>query len=380
MPPTDIHEPRAAQSSWVVRRVEEVYPRADYAMITRPLTDLHRGKAVSFTWGEKQQQAFDSIRDKLLQGVHLCAPDFTLPFHLATDASENGKGGEFYQLPEVPLEQQHPYCPKLHAPDNHAVVFYLEGDALLWGTFKCKYFGVPALHVFGPPPLSWMSKTEKGPISSFIIERLSEIETTHQYIPGKHNAIPDSCSRFPMLGSKTLATRGFANSIEETLRRLPVPLKAARLVHFHGGRHSDELGASLKVWVHKVGALNPLNPPRTGTPPAADLAVLTPRCEVAPVILAIYLLSDVPFALLLPVDLLDVARRPGIFPDAPYDEIARRLETAGKLVLLEAQMVWVLGNLPGCRPTEIFSAYLRTPAPITGFERPGPGIPGNVAG
>jgi hypothetical protein len=42
-------------------------------------------------------------------------------------------------------------------------------------------------------------------------------------------------------------------------------------------------------------------------------------------------------------------------------------------------MVWVLGNLPGCRPTEIFSARLRTPAPITGCQRPEPGIPGVVA-
>ncbi len=58
-----------------------------------------------------------------------------------------------------------------------------------------------------------MNKTEKGPISSFIIERLSEIETVHQYIPGKLNAIPDSCSCFPMLGPKSLATRGFANSV-----------------------------------------------------------------------------------------------------------------------------------------------------------------------
>jgi hypothetical protein len=57
-------------------------------------------------------------------------------------------------------------------------------------------------------------------------------------------------------------------------------------------------------------------------------------------------LSNVPFALLLPVDLLDVSRRPGNFPDLPYEEIARKLETAGKLLILEAQMTWVIGNLP----------------------------------
>lgn len=72
--------------------------------------------------------------------------------------------------------------------------------------------------------------------------------------------------------------------------------------------------------------------------------------------------------MLLPVDLLDVVRRPNIFPGAPHEEIARRLEIAGKLLILQAQMTWILGNLPGCRPaTEIFSAQLRTPAPVTGF-------------
>jgi hypothetical protein len=113
-----------------------------------------------------------------------------------------------------------------------------------------------------------------------------------------------------------------------------------------------------------------VNPVRSGTPPPADIAIMTPRCEVAPVILAVYLLSDVPFALLLPVDLLDQTRRPGIFADARIEEVARRLEIAGKIVLLEAQMVWVIGNLPGCRPTEIFSNHLRTPAPITGVIQP----------
>jgi hypothetical protein len=181
-----------------------------------------------------------------------------------------------------------------------------------------------------------------------------------------------------MLGPKTLATRGYANSIEEVLRRLPIALKASKLVHFHGGKNNEELRASLKLWVDKVGALTPLNPARSGTPPPADLAVMTPRCEITPVILTVYLLSDVPFALLLPVDLLDQTCRPGIFSDARIEEIARRLEIAGKIVLLEAQMVWVIGNLPGCRPVEIFTNHLRTPAPITGFRATTARNPGAV--
>ncbi len=216
VPPIDIHELRRVLGLFVVSRK---YIK-DYAMLTKPLTDLLKGKAVTFIWGERQQTAFDFVRDKLLAGVHLAAPNFDLPFHLATDASEDGKGGVLYQLPTVPVADQYPYCPQLHAPDNQAVIFflskahsethrlkppfYIEGDALLWGTFKCKYYALSSrfpLYTYSDHmPLNWMQKTDKGPISSFIIERLSEIETIHQYIQGKMNGIPDSCSRFPMLG------------------------------------------------------------------------------------------------------------------------------------------------------------------------------------
>jgi hypothetical protein len=347
-----------------------------YAMITKPLTQLLKGKATTFVWGEPQQQAFDDIRDWLLQGIHLAAPDFQLPFHLATDASEDGKGGELYQLPTVPIDQQYSYDAKLHAPENHAVIcflskafseterlkppFYLEGDALLWSTFKCKYYALSSPHPLytysDHMPLNWITKTEKGPISSFVIECLSEIHTVHQYIPGKLNAIPDSCSRFPMLGPKMLATRGYANSVEEVLKRLPVSLNEASLVHFHGAKQGSELRAVLKLWFHHVGALTQISPPRVGEPPTAEIAILTPRCEVAPVVLAVYLLSSVPFALLLPVDLLDMARRPAIFPESPHYDIARKLAAAGKVVILQAQMAWVIGNLPACTPTEVFAA------------------------
>jgi hypothetical protein len=137
---------------------------------------------------------------------------------LATDASEDGKGSELYQLPSIPVDQQYPYDVKIHHPDNHAVIFflskawnetqrlrppfYLEGDSLLWSTLKTKHYALCSpfpLHTYSDHMLlKWMDKSEKGPISSFIIEKLSDIDTVHQYIQGKVNTIPDSCSRYPM--------------------------------------------------------------------------------------------------------------------------------------------------------------------------------------
>jgi hypothetical protein len=127
-----------------------------------------------------------------------------------------------------------------------------------------------------------MEKTEKGPISSFIIENLAEMDTIHQYVQGKHNTLPDSCSRYPMLGPKRLATRGLANSVAEMLRRLPARLKDARLVHFHGGKQNAELREALKDWFAHVSALHPIAPPSKAEPAKADLAVLTPAAKSPP--------------------------------------------------------------------------------------------------
>ena len=77
-----------------------------FAHRTKPLSDLLRGQQPVFKWEKPQQDAYDDIRDLLLGGIHLAAPDYELPFHLATDASEDGKGAVFYQLPVIPLEDQ----------------------------------------------------------------------------------------------------------------------------------------------------------------------------------------------------------------------------------------------------------------------------------
>ncbi len=314
---------------------------------------------------------------------------------------KTGKGLNSISCPLFPLINSTPIAPRCTLQSYlHAVIlflskafseterikppFYLEGDSLLWGTHKCRYYALSSpypLYTYSDHmPLNWMNKTEKGPISSFIIERLSEIETIHQYIPGRLNAIPDSCSRFPMLGLKTLKTRGYKNSVEEVLQRLPAKLRDSAVVHFHGGKQNSELRAVLKLWFANVSALTPISSPRIGTPPVSDIAIMTPRCEVAPVILAVYLLSNVPFLLLLPVDLVDTARHPHIFADAPHEDIAARLKRTGKLVILQAQMVWIIGNLPppDCAPIETFAARLRTPAPVTGFRHPLPGEPGET--
>jgi hypothetical protein len=179
VPPEDISELRRVLGLFVISRK---YLK-DYAIITKPSTDLLRGKQPVFKWTDVQQTAYETIRDALLASIHLAAPNFELPFHLQTDASEDGKGGLLYQLPACPIPDQFPYCKNKHAPDLMAVIahwskawtdalrlrppFYLKADSLLWNTDQCKFYTLSSpfpLYTYSDHlPLAWMGSPRKGP-------------------------------------------------------------------------------------------------------------------------------------------------------------------------------------------------------------------------
>jgi hypothetical protein len=207
VPPRDIPELRRVLGSFVVSRKHV----QDFATLTNPMTDFLRGAKPVFAWGDAQQKAFDHLRDLLLGGMHLCAPNYSIPFHLQTDASEDGKGAVLHQLPTALLEDQHPHSVRVHIPDNVAVnaffskawndtqrgrpPFYLEAGALLSFMDKAKFCALPSprpLHTCSDHLLlQWMSKSEKGPASQHLIESLSEIDHVHQCIEGRHNSLDE---------------------------------------------------------------------------------------------------------------------------------------------------------------------------------------------
>ena len=382
--PVDISELRRVLGLFVVSRR---YIK-DYAILTKPLTDLLRGRQPVFSWGLAQQTSFETVRDLLLGGIHIAAPDYSIPFHLATDASEDGKGAVLYQLPTVPLDKQHPHSVRIHNPQNTAVVqflskawnesqrnrppFYLEADALLWSTDKCKFYALSSpfpLYTYSDHlPLQWMNASTKGPVSQFLIENLSEIETIHQYISGPTNSIADAASRYPMLGPRRLAPRGLTFSVQQLLQRLPARLKHATAIHVHAGSDTPNLRAAIQIWSAIAGAVTPNAPVRRGAPPTADLAIMIPRPETAPVSLALYLLSQIPFAFLIPIDLLSQTYKPKLYPDAPSARIETLFQKAGKITLLSTQMTWVIGNIQDCAPIETFAMAVSTPAPSPYFD------------
>jgi transposase InsO family protein len=103
-------------------------------------------------------------------------------------------------------------------------------------------------------------------------------------------------------------------------------------------------------------------------PKAVDLAILRPRPDLTPVVLAQHLKSSSPFAILMPIDLVPQVCKSGIFKGESAPASPKALEgafrNAGTLTFLESQVLWVVGNVPSCDYAEMFAAQLVTPAPL----------------
>ena len=381
VPPRDLPELRRVLGIFVQSRK---YIK-DYAKIVKPLTRL-TGKQ-KWEWGPPQQKAFDTVRDRLLSGVHLSPPDYSLPFHLFTDASDDGKGAVLCQFPGIPSQYPHS---KHHNADNMRVIsyfskcwadnernrppFYLEANALLWGMDKAKIYALSSpfpLYTYSDhQPLKWIEKSDKGPVSNFILEHLSELEYVHQYLQGHKNDMADATSRYPMLGPRQLAPKGIHHSFTELLSRLPVHLRDSKSVQVHAGRDTEDIARVVQRWKHSSSPIVQKPFPRTNPRSfAPDLALFFPKPDLSPAILAQLLASSVPFGLLMPADLVTQVKTKEVVTtvgnDVDTGTLSAQLQQTGKIMMLESNMIWIIGNIPELADfAETFSAQLCTPAPL----------------
>ena len=111
-PPTNVKEVRAFLGfvNFYRRYVK------DFGGVAIPLTDLTK-KDQSFVWGDKEQEAFDTIKNKMLEEPIHALPDPSKPFEVETDASDWALGGQLAQRDEQ--GRLHPvafYSKKLSGP------------------------------------------------------------------------------------------------------------------------------------------------------------------------------------------------------------------------------------------------------------------------
>jgi hypothetical protein len=100
----------------------------DFSTIAPPLNELTK-KAMPFSWGTRQGNAFNMLKDKLIHAPLLKLPDFNKTFELEYDARGIGLGG-------VLLQERKPvayFSEKLSGP----ILNYSTYDKELYALVRC---------------------------------------------------------------------------------------------------------------------------------------------------------------------------------------------------------------------------------------------------
>jgi len=133
-PPTNVKELRAflGMASFYRMFVH------NFAAKASPLTELLSSKTV-WTWGPRQQEAFDPLKRNLTEAPTLAFPDFCRPFELHTDASTQGLGAVLVQREPDGTRHVVRYLSRALKPaEKRYSVAELECLAIVWATGKLR--------------------------------------------------------------------------------------------------------------------------------------------------------------------------------------------------------------------------------------------------
>ena len=165
----------------------------DFSKISTPLTALtHKDK--KYLWGDKQEEAFNKIKQKLCSAPILSLPEGTEDFVVYFDASIHGLGGVLMQREKVIAYASrqlkvHEKNYSTHDLELGAVVFALKiWRHYLYGTKCTIYTDHKSLqHIYGQKDLNMRQRRW--------VELLNDYECTIKYHPGKANVVADALSR-----------------------------------------------------------------------------------------------------------------------------------------------------------------------------------------
>jgi hypothetical protein len=173
-----------------------------YAEIAGPLHELVH--ATPFVWSELHEKHFNLLKNAIARAPLLHYPDMSLPFHVATDASNTGIGGVLYQprSPNEPLslnnivefhsrkltQSEKNYSP--YKKELLAVVECLRRfHSFLWGHS-------PVVIETDHKPLVCVHTSDSlSPALAQWLDVLLEYNFTVVHKPGRLNIVPDALSR-----------------------------------------------------------------------------------------------------------------------------------------------------------------------------------------
>ncbi|GKD41044.1 putative reverse transcriptase domain-containing protein [Tanacetum coccineum] len=173
----------------------EVYRRfiEGFSKIAKPMTKLTQ-KKVKFVWGDKQEAAFQLLKQKLCSAPILALPEGSEDFIAYCDASKKGLGAVLMQREKVISYASrqlkiHEKNYTTHDLELGAVVFALKiWRHYLYGT-KCTVFTdhKSLQHILDQKELNMRQRRW--------LELLSDYDCDIRYHPGKANVVADALSR-----------------------------------------------------------------------------------------------------------------------------------------------------------------------------------------
>jgi hypothetical protein len=170
----------------------------DFSKIAKPMLLLLK-KETPFQWTDKQQRAFDYLKERLIQAPILTYPDFEQPFIIHTDASGTGLGAVLSQIREDGKEHVVAYASRsLNKAECNYPITDQECLAIVWAIkYYQHYLGLrPFTIVTDHAALKWLktSKLPKGRRARWIME-LQQYDFKIQHRAGKANSNADALSR-----------------------------------------------------------------------------------------------------------------------------------------------------------------------------------------
>ena len=315
---------------------------------------------VPFVFTTTHQAALDSLKDQILKGVHLYAPDNDYPLILETDGSADGWGAVLYQKinGEKRIVKMWSKQWKTEAWSKKPA-YHREAKAWMNGLTNTIPYALqnkfPVQCWTDHTPLTWIKQTSgKGPVSQFIVDTLSVIDYEMNYIKGEDNTTADTLSRFPLLGPAKLHQHGIRKAVNILLSALVCSDANPRKVWFDTGKDTQHFVPDLYDWRDEILKTQPALSGRRHcfmdtlsvanirrinytlgiwAPPADKV---TQQCREA-------FEKGTPFACLVPNDLVHHICKGPTGETSP--EVQAMVEEAFKITLLAPGLTWIVHGL-----------------------------------
>ena len=172
----------------------------NYADVALPLTDLTKKKAPNqIRWDEKCNQAFSKLKELLCSSPILQSPDFSRPFILQTDASDQGVGAVLSQQEEDGVENPVSYYSRKLLPREQrysTVEKELLAIKLATNAFKVYLLGRKFTIVTDHRSLEWLDrlKENNARLTRWSLA-LQPFDYRVKHRPGIENGNADALSR-----------------------------------------------------------------------------------------------------------------------------------------------------------------------------------------